>query len=321
MIGWKRLVLLAACAAAVSHTHAQVAKWPQRPVRVIVPLAPGGSVDMVARLLSTRLTEQFGQQFIVDNRSGGGATIGTAIVARAQPDGHTILMMSGAFASSAALYKLPYDPIKDFAPIARVAVGPLFLTVHPSINAHNLAEFLDLARSKPAVINYGSGGTGTTTHLATEYFQQATGIRLTHVPYKGIGAAIGDLLGGQIQMYLAPGGAVLSHVKTGRLRALAQTSEQRLPTMPDLPAVAEVAPGFAATFPYAMGAPAGTPQQIVLRLNAAIGRALEQPEIVERLRALGLEPAHSTPQALMQAVTREIAIWTKVVKVGGITIN
>ncbi len=319
MIG--RLVVLCVFVAALAQAQAQDSRWPQRPVRVIVPLAPGGSVDMVARLLSARLTEQFGQQFIVDNRSGGGGTIGMAIVARAQPDGHTLLMMSGAFASSAALYKLPYDPIKDFAPIARVAAGPLFLTVHPSVNAHTLAEFLDLARSKPTAINYGSGGTGTTTHLATEYLQQATGVRLTHVPYKGIGAAIGDLLSGQIQMYLSPGGAVLAHVKAGRLRVLAQTSEQRLPTMPELPAVAEAVPGFAAAFPYAMGAPSGTPQAIVSRLNAAIGRTLEQLEIIERLRALGLEPAHSTPQALLQSVQREIAIWTKVVKTGGIKVD
>ena len=168
MIG--RLVVLCVFAAALAQAQAQDSRWPQRPVRVIVPLAPGGSVDMVARLLSARLTEQFGQQFIVDNRSGGGGTIGTAIVARAQPDGHTVLMMSGAFASSAALYKLPYDPIKDFAPIARVAAGPLFLTVHPSVNAHTLVEFLDLARSKPAALNYGSGGTGNTVGSGARQF-------------------------------------------------------------------------------------------------------------------------------------------------------
>ena len=319
MTGWRWLVVAMVLTAAPL-AQAQ-GSWPQRPVRLVVPLAPGGSVDMVARLLAGRLTERFGQQFIVDNRAGGGGTIGTAIVARAEPDGHTLLMMSGAFASSAALQALPYDPLKDFALIARVAAGPLFLTVHPSTGAATLVEFLDLARSKPGNLNYGSGGNGTTTHLATEYLQQSTGIRLTHVPYKGIGAAINDLLSGQIQLYLAPGAAVLGHVKSGRLRLLAQTSEQRLPTMPDLPAVAEVAPGFSATFPYAVGAPAGTPQEIVSRLNAAIGRVLQQPDVVERLRAFGLEPAHSTPQALRQAVANEIAIWTKVVKAGGIKVD
>jgi tripartite-type tricarboxylate transporter receptor subunit TctC len=321
MAGKTVLVLLCGLFALPLDAAAQTAKWPQRPVRVIVPLAPGGSVDMVARLLAARFTEIFGQQFIVDNRGGGGGTIGTAIVARAEPDGHTLLMMSGAFASSAALYRLPYDPIKSFAPIAKVAAGPLFLTVHPSVKAATLAEFVELARSKPGALNYGSGGIGSTTHLATEYLQQATGTRMTHVPYKGIGAAIADLLGGQLQMYLAPGGAVLAHVGTGRLRVLAQTSERRLPTMPELPAVAELAPGFAATFPYAMGAPAGTQQHIISRVNQAIGQIVRTPEMVERLRSLGLEPAHSTPQALSQSVAAEIAIWTRVVQSGGIKIE
>jgi tripartite-type tricarboxylate transporter receptor subunit TctC len=321
MAGMKVVVLLYALLALAAPAGAQSVKWPQRPVRVIVPLAPGGSVDMVARLLALRFTEAFGQQFIVDNRGGGGGTIGTAIVARAEADGYTLLMMSGAFASSAALYRLPYDPIRSFAPIAKVAAGPLFLTVHPSLKAASLAEFVELARGKPGAINYGSGGIGSTTHLATEYLQQATGTRMTHVPYKGIGAAIADLLGGQLQVYLAPGGAVLAHVGAGRLRILAHTSEQRLPAMREVPAVAEFSPGFAATFPYAMGAPAGIPQEIVSRLNQAIGRILQAPDVVERLRALGLEPAHSTPQALGQAVAAEIAIWTKVVQAGGIKVE
>ena len=320
MAGMRMVVLCALLALNVA-AEAQNVKWPQRPVRVIVPLAPGGSVDMVARLLATRFAETFGQQFIVDNRSGGGGTIGTAIVARAEADGHTLLMMSGAFASSAALYRLPYDPLKSFAPIAKVASGPLFLTVHPSLRAASLTEFVELARSKPGAINYGSGGIGSSTHLATEYLQQATGTRMTHVPYKGIGAAIADLLGGQLQIYLAPGGAVLPHVSAGRLRILAHTGEQRLPTLRDVPAVAEISPGFAAAFPYAMGAPAGTAQAIVLRLNQTIGRILQQPDVVERLRSLGLEPAHSTPQALGQAVAAEIAIWTKVVQAGGIKVE
>jgi len=305
----------------VSFVHAQIAKWPQRPVRLLVPLAPGGSVDIVARMIAARLTEEFGQQFIVDNRGGAGATIGTAIVARSDPDGYTILMMSGAFAASAALYKLPYDPIKNFAPIALMAVGPLFLSIHPSIKADSLGELLDFARAKPGALRYGSGGIGSSTHLATEYLLQSTGTSMTHVPYKGIGAAIQDLLTGQIQLYLSPGAAVFPHIQAGRLRLLAQTGEKRLPTMPDLPAVAERVPAYSASFPYSMGAPAGTPREIVLRLNGALGRILKQPEIIERLRSFGLEPAHSSPEALRDAVVREIAMWTKVVKVAGIKIE
>jgi tripartite-type tricarboxylate transporter receptor subunit TctC len=314
------LVVLA-LAAASGAAHAQNTTWPQRPVRLIVPLAPGGSVDMVARMLAARLSEEFGQQFVVDNRGGAGGTIGATIVARAEPDGHTLLMLSGAFASSAALYKLPYDPIKSFAPIGMIAAGPLFLTVHPSVKAADLKAFIELARGKSAILNYGSGGIGSTTHMATEYLQQMSATAMTHVPYKGIGAAISDLLSGQLQMYLAPGAAVFPHVATGRLRILGQSSERRLPTMPELPAIAEVVPGYAASFPYSMGAPAGTPAQIVSRINAALARTLKQAEIVERLRSFGLEPAHSTPREHAQAIVRDIAMWTKVVKTARIKLE
>lgn len=319
----RRLRLALACVLALlaATPFAQSGKWPQRPVRVLVPLAPGGSVDTVARMLAGRLTEELGQQFIVDNRGGAGGTIGTAIVARAEPDGHTLLMMSGAFAASATLYKLPYDPIKSFAPIAMIAAGPLFLTAHPSLKVTGLGQLIEAARAKPRSINYGSAGVGSSTHLATEYLQQMTGIELTHVPYKGIGAAIANLVGGQIQLYFAPGAAVFPHIKAGRLLALGHSGERRLPTMPELPAVAEAVPGFSALFPYSMGAPAGTPQPIVSRLNAVLGRILEQPDVVERLRGYGLEPAHTSPQGLAEAIAREIAMWTKVVKAGQIKVE
>jgi len=318
---WRKFAVAAASLLLPAlQVHAQGA-WPQRPVRLVVPLAPGGSVDIVARMIAARLTEEFGQQFIVDNRGGAGATIGTAIVARSEPDGYTILMMSGAFAASAALYKLPYDPVKNFAPIALMAVGPLFLSTHPTVKADSLGALIELARAKPGSLRYGSGGVGSSTHLATEYLLQMTSTQMTHVPYKGIGAAIQDLLSGQIQLYLSPGAAVFPHIQAGRLRLLAQTSEKRLASRPDLPAVAELVPGYSASFPYSMGAPAGTPREIVMRLNDALGRILKQQEIVERLRSFGLEPAHSTPEALRDAVVREIAMWTKVVAVGRIKVE
>ena len=179
---------------------------------MIVPLAPGGSVDIVARMVAARLSEEFGQQFVVDNRTGAGGTIGAAIVARAAPDGYTVIVVSSGFPASAALYRLPYDSIKDIAPIAMIAAGPLFLTVHPSVKAANLKEFIELARAKPGSLNYGSGGIGSSTHLATELFRQMTKTDITHIPYKGIGAAIADLLSGQIQLYFAPGPAVFPHI-------------------------------------------------------------------------------------------------------------
>ncbi len=205
-------LLFIAFIAALAAAPAQAENWPEKPVRVIVPLAPGGSVDIVARMVAARLYEEFGQQFVVDNRTGAGGTIGAAIVARAAPDGYTVIVVSSGFPASAALYRLPYDSIKDIAPIAMIAAGPLFLTVHPSVKAANLKEFIELARAKPGSLNYGSGGIGSSTHLATELFRQMTKTDITHIPYKGIGAAIADLLSGQIQLYFAPGPAVFPHI-------------------------------------------------------------------------------------------------------------
>ena len=307
--------------AALAAVPAQAEKWPERPVRMVVPLAPGGSVDIVARMVAARLAVEFGQQFVVDNRTGAGGTIGAAIVARAAPDGYTVIVMSSGYSASAALYKLPYDSIRDIAPIAMIAAGPMLLAVHPSVKATRLKEFIELARAKPGSLNYGSGGTGSSTHLATELFQQMARTNMTHIPYKGIGAAITDLLSGQIQVYFAPGPAVFPHVATDRLRIIAVTGEQRAPALQDLPAIGELVPGYSATFWYGMGAPTGTPKEIVSRLNQALARILKQANVQERLRADGLEPAHSTPEALARLIARDIAMWSKVVKVGNIKVD
>ena len=315
-------LLLLALAAAVPAAQAQTGKkWPEKPVRIIVALSPGGSVDTIARMVAARLSDKFGEQFIVDNRVGAGTTIGTAIVARADPDGYTIMMLSPAFASSAVLYKLPYDPVKAIAPIVMIADGPMFLTMHPSVKAANLKEFIELARARPGTLNYGSGGIGSSTHLATELFRQMTKTDIVHVPYKGIGAAIADLLSGRIQFYIAPAAAVFPHVKAGRLRIIAVTGEQRSPVMPDVPAISEVVPGYSATFWYGLGAPAGTPKQIVSSLNQALARVLQQPDVLRRLRAYSLEPAHSTPEGFERVIARDIKVWSKVVKVANIKVN
>ena len=319
----RHALLLLALTAAVPVVHAQVGKWPEKPVRTIVPSSPGGSVDTIARMVATQLTNEFGQQFVVDNRPGAGLTIGAAIAAHANPDGYTIIMLSPAFASSAALYKhkLPYDPIKDIAPIVMIAAGPMFLTMHPSVKAADLKEFIELTRAKPGTLNYGSAGIGSSTHLATELFRQMTKTDIVHVPYKGIGAAIADLLSGRIQFYIAPAAAVFPHVKAGRLRIIAVTGEQRSPVMPDVPAISEVVPGYSATFWYGLGAPAGTPKQIVSSLNQALARVLQQPDVLRRLRAYSLEPAHSTPEGFERVIARDIKVWSKVVKVANIKVN
>ena len=315
------LLVFAALTLAASATQAQSIKWPEKPVRLIVPLAPGGSVDTVARIIATRLTEKFGEQFVVDNRPGAGATVGIALAVRANPDGYTILMMSSAFASNAALYKLPYDPVKDITPIGLIAAGPMFLAVHPSVKAGTLKEFIALARAKPGALNYGSGGTGSSTHLATELFGQMTNTQLVHIPYKGIGAAMADLLGGQIQFYIAPGAGLLPHASTNKLRLLGVTGEQRSRDMPDLPAITELVPGYAAEFWYGLGVPAGTPKEIIGMLNQELARILKQPEVIKRLRSFDLDPAHSTPEEFSRRIRREITMWSEVVKTAAIRVE
>jgi len=300
---------------------AQAQKWPEKPVRLVVPFAPGGGTDIVARLLAQRLSEEFGQQFVVDNRAGAGGTIGAEIVARANPDGYTLAFVSSSYSANPALYKLPYDPIKGIAPIARIASGALVLTVHPSVKASNLREFLELVRAKPGALNFASTGTGGFTHLASELYRQMTKTDMQHVPYKGTGAAMGDLIGGQIQLMFAAAPAAIPQIKVGKLRALGVTTERRIGSLPEVPAIAESLPGYEAELWYAVWAPAGTPRDIVRRLNEALGRILLIPEVQERLRADGVEPAHSTPEALAALIARDVAKWIKVVKAGGIKVD
>jgi tripartite-type tricarboxylate transporter receptor subunit TctC len=313
--------LLLALMAALPAAHAQNAKWPERPVRVIVPFPPGGSPDVVARLLAPRLSEEFGQQFVVDNRAGAGGTIGAEIAVRASPDGYTVSIVPSSYATSAALYKLPYDPIKAIAPIAMIATGPSVLVVHPSVKATNLKELIELARAKPRLLNFGSSGVGSTPHLAVELLRQMTNTDMVHVPYKGAGPAVSDVIGGQIQLMIASGPALIPHVRSGRLRAFAVTTEQRSPAMPDVPAIAEAVPGYSVSGWNGMWAPAGTPKAIVLRLNQALARILKQTDVQERLRADGREPAHSTPDELTRVIARDIDTWSKVVKRGNIKLD
>jgi tripartite-type tricarboxylate transporter receptor subunit TctC len=317
----RRALLLLALAAVMPATHAQTGKWPDRPVRVIVPFAPGGATDVVARIVAPRLSEEFGQQFIVDNRAGAGGTIGTEIVVRANPDGYTITVGASSYASSAALYKLPYDPITGISPATLITTGPFVVAVHPSVKAGNLKELIALARAKPGGLSFGSSGTGGVPHLATEHFRQMTNTNMVHVPYKGDAPAIIDLLGGQIQIYFG-GPLVLSpHINAGKLRGLAVTSEQRSPVMPDLPAVAEFVPGYTAVTWFGMWAPPGTPKAIVSQLNQAVARILKRPDVQERLRNDGMEAAHDTPDEFSRFVARDIAKWTRVVKAGNIKVD
>ncbi len=310
--------LVAVSAALAPAAHAQTSKWPERPVRLVVPFTPGGTTDRIARLFGAHLAKELGQQFIVDNRPGASGTIGSEIVARAQPDGYTLAVVPSSYAINGALFKLPYDPVTGIEPIGMIVTGPLFLTVNRSLPAASLKEFVALARAKPGALRYGSTGPGTNLHLAGALFEQMTGIQMLHIPYKGQGLAVAELISGEIQLMFSGAGTMMPHIKAGKLRALAVTTEQRSPVMPELPAISEMLPGYSADFWTAVWAPKGTSKDIVTRLNREIGRFLD-PDMRTKLLADGIQPAHSTPQGLAQIVARELATWSKVIKAGNIS--
>ena len=316
-----QLLLSVALAASVPLAHAQTTTWPTKSVRAIVPFAPGGGTDVMARILAPKLSEDFGQQWVIDNRTGAGGSIGVEMVVRANPDGYTILIGASSYASNAALYKLPYDPIKGFAAVSLLARGPFVVSVHPSVKAVNLKEFIDFARAKPGALTFGSSGTGSVPHLATELFRQMAKLEMTHAPYKGDAPAITDLLGGHIQIYFGGALVMASHINAGKLRGLAVTTEKRSPAMSDLPALSEMVPGYSSTTWFGVWVPLGTPKEIVSKLNQAVGRALRLPDVQERLRANGYEPGHNSPEAFNRFIAEEIAKYTKVVQDGKIRVE
>jgi tripartite-type tricarboxylate transporter receptor subunit TctC len=294
--------------------------YPRKPIELVVPFVAGGTTDNIARLMAQRFSESWGQTVVVNNRPGGGSTIGTHVVAKAAPDGYTLLVNTISFAITAALQKLPYDPINDFAPITELASLPLMLVVHPSLPATNLKEFIALARSRPAGWDYASSGAGTSPHLAAEMFKSAAGIDLVHVPYKGNAEAMNAMLGGHVKVYFALVPAALQHVRAGSLRALAVTTEARLPYLPDLPTIAEQGfPGYEISSWQGAFAPAGTPKEIVAKINRELVRMLNEPEVRARITREGADPVGSTPEAFAQRVKDEIAKWSKVIKQAGIT--
>ena len=295
--------------------------YPTRPVRFIVPFAPGGSTDTLARTLAQRLTDALGQQVVVDNRSGGNGNIGTEIVARAVPDGHTIVL--GYIANlgiGPSLYaKLPFDPVKDFAPVTLLAVAPNILVAHPSLPVKNVRELVAYAKANPQKVNYASAAVASLGHLAGELLNSSAGIRMQHVPYKGSGQAVIDLLAGQVQIMFSGMSAVMPHIKAGKLRPLAVTGAQRSPATPEVPTIAEAGyPGFEASAWYSVMAPAGTPKTVVMRLNGEILRALKIPEVKERLENVGFELVGSSPDECGTYIRNEIVKWAKVVKASGI---
>ncbi len=298
--------------------------YPAKPVRLLVPFAPGGTTDVLARLVAQKLADALGQQFVIENKPGAGGNIGTELAVKSAPDGYTLVMsFDGTMAINPNTYaKMPFDAQKDLVAVANVAQVPLLIVVHPGVAAKNIAEFVALAKASPGRINYSSAGHGSTGHLTGELFRSRAGIEIVHVNYKGGGQAVQDLLGGQIQMLVTALPTVEGHLKGGKLKALAFTSSKRVPGAPDVPTMAESGyPGLEVLSWYGILAPAGTPQDIVRKLNAEINRVLQLADVRERLTALGTEPTGGTPEQFAQLIRTDTARWAKVVSDAGIRIE
>ena len=320
-LGIAALSLLAG-ALPLAHAQAQAPApaYPNRPIRAVVPLAPGGGTDTVARLVAAKLGEGLGQQIVVDNRGGGGGILGTDIVAKATPDGYTLLV--GSITTNAvnpALYKkLPYDHIRDFAPISMIGTVPNVLVVHASVPARSVKEFIAYAKANPGKINYGSAGIGSAPHLSMELIKSMSGINMVHVPYKGAGAALADVLGGQLQALCSSLAGLLPHIKSGRVRALGVTTSKRNAQLPEVPTLSEAGiPGYEVVIWYALFTQAKTPKPIVARLNAETVKALNSADLKERLTLQGLDVTPSTADELQAFVKSETLKWAKVAKDSG----
>jgi tripartite-type tricarboxylate transporter receptor subunit TctC len=293
--------------------------FPNRPIRMIVPFAPQGPNDQLARMVGVKLTETWGQQVVVDNRPGAGTVIGTELAVRAPADGHTMLMISLSTAVNPVLKnKLPYDTAKELLPLVNLAVSPNILVMHPSIPANNVAGLLALAKAKPGEITYASGGTGAATHLAGELLASMGGVRMTHIPYKGANPATLDLLGGRVAWMFGTILPTLPHVRAGKLRAIGISSSKRAPTLPDVPAIAETLPGFEALSFYGVGVPAGVPKPVMAKLNAEIARIITMPDTREQLRQQGADAVGNSQAEFTAFFQAEMNKWAKVIKDAGI---
>lgn len=310
------LALIAVC------TGVWAQAYPTKPVRLIAPYPAGGSSDLLARILSQKVSETFRQQIVIDNRPGAGANLGTQIAARAAPDGYTLMICAVTTTINTALYKNPGYTLKDFTPISRLAIGPTALVVHPSVAATSVAELIALAKARPGQLNYGSGGAGTPSHIIGEVFKHSARLEITHVPYKGTGQSINDLIAGQIQIVFASMPVAFPHIKTARLRALAVTGAKRTPLAPDLPTISESGvPGFAFDSWWGLLAPAGTPSAIISKLDAELRRALLLEDVKARLADLGVDASYMPPAEFGNFMRAEVAKVTKIIQEAGIRVE
>ncbi|MPZ47507.1 MAG: tripartite tricarboxylate transporter substrate binding protein [Betaproteobacteria bacterium] len=312
------LVLMACAGTCYITANAHAQNYPDRPVRLVVGFPPGGAADIIARIVGQKLSEGWGQQVVVDNRPGAGSTIGAEITARAAPNGYTLLMISSSHAASAGLYKTSYMPVDSFAPVTLVASTPQALLANPSLAAKSVNDLLAMAKGEPGKLSYGSAGNGSTTHLAGELLTDMAKVKMVHVPYKGGAPALADLMGGQIQLMFLALPPALPQIKSGKVRALAVTSLQRSPSLPQVQAISEVVPGYEATNWYGVLAPKDTPAPIIKKLHADMVTVLGNPDVARSIVSQGADIVGSTPQEFTSYLRAEIDKCTKVIKIAGI---
>jgi tripartite-type tricarboxylate transporter receptor subunit TctC len=311
-------LMLATVVASFGAAPARAQVYPTKPIEIVVPFVAGGTSDIIARMIAQRFTDSWSATVVVNNRPGGGSMIGSAAVAKSPPDGHTLLVTTIALAINAGMQKLTFDPAADFAPVSELTSIPLMLVVHPSVPATNLKELVALIKANPGKWDYATSGAGTSPHLATEMFKSAAGIDMVHVPFKGNAEAMNAFLGGHVKIYFAQVPAVLQHVKSGAVRAIAVSTDKRLPYLPDVPTVAELGyPGYEITSWQGMFAPAGTPKEVVNKIAGETIRMLRTPEISERIAREGSDPIGSTPEEFSSRFKSEISKWAKVTKEAG----
>ena len=315
MNAFMKLAAVAASALSVGGAaYAQGTSYPAKPIRLLVPFAPGGGTDIVARTIAQKMSDSLAQTVIVDNRPGAGGTVGAETAVRAHPDGYTLVMVSGSYATNAAVYKLAYDPINDVEPISIIGESAFVLVVHPSVAAKSPQDLIALAKAKPGALNYGSTGAGGITHLASELFDLLAGTRMTHVPYKGTGPSLTALLGNQIQVMFAALPATIAHVKSNRLRGLAVTSAKPVSPLPGIPSLNESVKGYEVVLWWGVLGPKGVPKSIVSIWNKGIEQTLQTKEMQERLAGEGVDPLGGPPDRFLQAIKRDVEKWKRVVK-------
>jgi tripartite-type tricarboxylate transporter receptor subunit TctC len=298
------------------------APFPAKPIRLIVPFAPGGGTDIVARLMAQKLSESFRQPVVVDNRAGAGGTIGAETAVRAAPDGYTVIMMSGSYATNAAIYKLPYNAVRDIQPLGLIGDTSFIVALHPGVPIKSVKELLAYARAKPGALNYGSSGKGGIAHLSGELFDMLAGTRMTHVAYKGTGPALNDLLGGQIQLIFGSAPSTIPLLRSKRLRGIAVTTTRRSPALPDMPTVGEAGvPGYEVVLWYGVLGPKGLPGPIVTRWNGEVRQATKVPDLRARLAAEGFDIADSAPEVFQAVLRHDVEKWTNVARKAGVTMN